>query len=46
MLGYVILGFVLFLILVIVPASIRIVREYNRLSCSGSVASWASRVRD
>ncbi|HEX2088759.1 MAG TPA: SPFH domain-containing protein [Actinomycetota bacterium] len=31
MLGYVVLGFVLFLVLVLIPASIKIVREYNRL---------------
>jgi regulator of protease activity HflC (stomatin/prohibitin superfamily) len=31
MVGYVILGFVLVLILVVIPTSIKIVREYNRL---------------
>ncbi len=31
MFGYVVLGFVLFLVLVLIPASIKIVREYNRL---------------
>lgn len=31
MVGYVVLGFVLFLMLVLIPASIKIVREYNRL---------------
>ncbi|HEX2088865.1 MAG TPA: SPFH domain-containing protein [Actinomycetota bacterium] len=31
MLGYVLLGFVAFFVLVLIPASIKIVREYNRL---------------
>jgi regulator of protease activity HflC (stomatin/prohibitin superfamily) len=31
MVGYVVLGFALFLMLVVLPASIKIVREYNRL---------------